>query len=319
MAKVKTQDTSVSDETEELSVSSTDVAKPSTSTEVALPSAFAGSFLAQAKSQTKITSPFKQLNIVQDNGYSEELEDGAVEVPFGNFHIRGTKLYGKELTLRPIITYNKILKRAGEEDKYKVLGETIFFSSWFDKENRVDTLGTVDCGRLFGKATKEMSPADLKLEKAKATLYTYIFGVANVKVPGAFPSLQSSDPELVVLRIGGGKSVRWSEASNQKVIKSNPNQREFTLKLVLPKDDPLLSPQERSEARNTSVNLVVNPDMSKLLPLGDIAEAGDMLLEYVHHHNADIKEKHFEAIRQRQLNGYVDDDGTLDVEYEVVE
>lgn len=309
MAKVKTQDTSVSDETEELSVSSTDVAKPSTSTEVALPSAFAGSFLAQAKSQTKITSPFKQLNIVQDNGYSEELEDGAVEVPFGNFHIRGTKLYGKELTLRPIITYNKILKRAGEEDKYKVLGETIFFRPLVDKESRIDTLGTVDCGRLFGKATKEMSPADLKLEKAKATWYTYIFGMATI---------DGSDQELVVLRIGGGKSVRWSEASDQKVIKSKPNQRQFTLKLVLPKDDPLLTPLERKDARNTSVNLVVAPDMSRLLPLEDLAEAGDMLLEYIYRHNNDIKEKHFEAIRQRQLNGYVDDDGTLDVEYEVV-
>lgn len=304
----KQQDEASNVVVEELEINEETVEYESSSTELALAQSFEQQFLALANSQHREESPFKFLAIVQDNGYTDEVDGEVIDVPFGNFHIRGTKLFAKEIKFRPILSLNKIMKRAGQEDKFKVIGETIYFTDWRG-ESRVDTLGTVDCGRLFGKAASSLPPELLALEKQKATLYTDVYGLATIK---------DSEPVFVRFRVSKGKSVRWSTASDTKVIRANPHQREFTLKLVLPKDDPLLTPQERGEARNTVVNLLVSADMSKLLPASDISREGGMLLSWMQKHNEHIKEKHFEAIRNNQIQeGY--DSELLDAEFEVVE
>jgi hypothetical protein len=293
---------------DELVVNEDIVEYESSSTELALAHSFEQQFLTLANSQHREESPFKYLAIVQDNGYTDEVDGEVIDVPFGNFHICGTNLFDKEIKFRPILSLNKIMKRAGQEDKYKVIGETIYFTDWRG-ESRVDTLGTVDCGRLFGKAANSLPPELLALEKQKATLYTDVYGLATIK---------GSEPVFVRFRVSKGKSVRWSNATDSKVIRSNPHQREFTLKLVLPKDDPLLTPQERGEARNTVVNLLVSADMSKLLPTSDVSREGGMLLSWMGKHNDHIKEKHLEAMRSNQVqDGY--DSELLDAQFEVIE
>jgi hypothetical protein len=295
----------------------TQLPAPKTSTALAVSSGFQGAFQAMlVDSGPRTESPFKYLRMVQDNGYSEEVDGVAVDVPFGNFHISGTNLYAKEVTFRPILVANKIMKRAGQEDKFKVLGETIYFTDW-NGESRIDTLGTVDCGRLFGKNLKNLSPEAQKLEKDKATLYVDIFGLV---------SIGDSDQHLVRLRLSRGKMMRWSNATEQRTLQSYAQQRSFKLKLVLPKNDPLLTPQEQKDANNNSVNLIVTADMTKKLPLEDIQTTGDGLLEWVYGQNMRVKELHLEAIKRSQQGEssdlpteVVDDlEYIMDAEYEEI-
>lgn len=286
----------------------------STSTAVALTGGVSGSFLQlMADSTPRSASPFKFLRLVQDNGYSEEVDGVNIDVPFGNFHVSGTTLYAKEVNFRPILIMNKIMKRAGPEEKYKVLGETVYFSDWMG-ESRIDTLGTTDCGRLFGKAAKSLTPELLELEKKKATLYVDIFGLVYVG---------NADPVLARLRLSKGKSVRWGAATDQRVIQSHPQQRMFKLKLVLPKNDPLLTPEQQRDANNNSVNLLVSADMSKKLPLEDISTTGDALIGWVHEQNNLVQDKYVAALKGETpvdiTPQEIDDlEYVMDAEYEVV-
>lgn len=286
----------------------------STSTAIAVAGGVSGSFLKLMKdSAPRNPSPFKYLHIVQDNGYSEEVDGVSVDVPFGNFHVSGTTLYAKEVDFRPILIMNKIMKRAGPEDKYKVLGETVYFSDWMG-ESRIDTMGTTDCGRLFGKAAKSLTPEQQELEKKKATLYVYIFGLVYIG---------NNDPVLVRLRLSKGKSVRFGAATDQRVIQSHPQQRKFKLKLVLPKNDPLLTPEQQRDANNNSVNLLVSADMSKKLPLEDISSTGDGLLGWVYEQNTLVKERHLAALQGATPTDITPEEVDeleyiMDAEYEVV-
>lgn len=273
-------------------------AEVSTGTALVVASEYEQKFLEVANSQVRQESPFKYIKMVQDNGYSEEVDGEVVEVPFGSFHIQGTKLHANEITFRPILSLNKIVKRE-TSGQFKVLGETIYFRDWFDGVSRIDTFGGVDCGRLFGKAVKDLSPEQQELERDKAKVYTDVFGLAYVG--------GSTEGVFVRLRLSGGKSMRWSQATNNKVLNNQPAwTRNFNLKLVLPKNDPLLTPQQRAEARNTSCNLIVTPDMSKILSSDEIKKYGGLLMLWTEQHNDMIKQRHLDALNKRTQAEYAD-------------
>ena len=241
-------------------------------------------FLAVNEKEAQNTGGGSPFPILVLNGEPVMVADTEeqVEIPFANFTIRGTNLFSDTIKFRPILERYIIMKRAGEKDNFKVLGQTVYFSDW--NEERLDTFGTKSCGRRFGKEIKDLSDEDKALEKAKANLYTIVWGMVE------FPD---ADPQLVMLRLSGGKMFKWGQATNRKVIGCQPNERMFTFKGVAAAKDPSLSPEDRKKAKGAS--LIIEPDMSTRLSVNDIAEIGGEVMGHINMHNKMVQEKHIEA------------------------
>ena len=246
--------------------------------------------------------PFPILSIIQK---MEEVTDTdeKLDIPFGSFHIKGTNLLSKEVIFRPIGTWNKVLNQSdSKDDNFRVISETIYFTDW--GQQRLDTAGGIDCGRLFGKDAKVL-PQDMQQEnRDKGRVKSYTIGYVT------FPD---EEPVLVMMVLGGGKMVRWGDATSPKVTGGvQAMERNFKISTISPKKDPLLTKEQKEEGGNWS-NIIVEPQMDKVLPISDIAEAGSKVLQYVYDHNADILEKHDAVVKARNSN----DDGVL--EGEIVE
>lgn len=286
----------------------------SESTEIVPLSSSASSFVSAVKEEDQGQAyPFKLLTIVSDNGFKADTEE-AVDVPWGSFHVLGTNLHAKEIKFRPLMQRWKVVKRAGPEDNYKPLGETIFFNDW--SEERLDTFGGTSCGRKFGKERKELSEAQDKENRDAASLYLFVWGLAT---------FGDNEPELVQWRMpGSGKSMRWGDATDKRTIGTNMVEREFTIETVLPKEDPLLTASDRKAANNNHPNIIVRPDMSTVLPIEPVAEVGGKVLEWILDSNEAIKDKHHKVAQGRIKDvtfGDLDDlsEDVIEGEYETVE
>lgn len=239
------------------------------------------------------------LIVVQEMGVTTPSGE---DVPMGAFHIPDTEYFAKEVTIRPIFAPMKLMSRAGVEDNYKVLNESIYFTGW--REEILDRLGTTGCGRVFGKVAKELSPEEQELNKKKATLYTHIYALVT------FPK---EEPQLVRFSVSGGKMMRWSGATNSSALgKIKYQQLDFKLSLVLPSKDPQLPAAERKNASNKYFNLIVEPDMSTIHPLEDIQEVGGEVFAHVSSYNADVVEDHFRSTKVAVIEG----SGTTEAEFE---
>lgn len=266
--------------------------------------------------------PFKVLNIIQEMGATTP---EGLEIPVGSFAIKDTEIFGREVIFRPVAMVSKIMRRAGQEDNYKVTAETIYFRSWFDEE-RIDTLGGVDCGRIFGKAAKELTPEQQEINDKRGKMYTHVFGIATIG---------DNVPTLVMLSLTNGapssKGRRLQDAFNVKTIKGDYRTRQFKLSLVLPTKDPLLSAAEKKQAQNKHFNLLVDPDMTQVFSLRSIAEEGGQVLDYINKINVGVLNKHKEAVAKRNevgtmvdvnqgydtVNGLADD-GIIEGEFETI-
>lgn len=247
--------------------------------------------------------PFPFMTVVQDANF--ETEDGT-SIPFGHFHILGTKMSSNEITFRPLAQRYCIQKRAGKEDNYRIIGETVFFRDW--KDERIDNLGTVDCGRRFGKDAEQLSAEDKEQERKKAELYLFVFGIAT------FPG---EEPTPVLWKMRGSKSVRWKDATSKKALGCEYPLRNFTVKTVNPKKDPMLSKEAQAAVTGSYVNILVTPDMSATLPIEPVAEVGGMFMDVISQHNTRVREAHIQAVLKDTNSEPVYEDA-IDIEYEEI-
>lgn len=243
------------------------------------------------------TSLFPTLKIVQENDQTTTTEE-ALEIPFGSFNLVGTNLIAKDVIFQPLASFYKIIRSGDTENNYVPLGETVFFKDWSDE--KLDTFGGVSCGRLIGKQAKELTPDEKKENDERGKVHLYIFGMVT------FPGV---DPILCQFRVSGGKMVRWTDATNRKVINSNINERKYKLSTISPKKDPQLTKQQQQEARGTYVNLVVEPQMDTIV---SAMEFENELIHVLNHVVADkhkVLEQHDKA-RQGLMNDgdYIDGD-----------
>ena len=301
--------------------------KTSESKEVAVMSDAAKAYLKKSEqeanesgSSSPTLPPFPRLLIVQENGV--ETEQGET-IKFGDFHIEGTEIFGSSVSFRPLDSQLKIMKRAGESDNYKVLAESVYFKDWRSDE-RLDTQGTLSCGRVFGKAAKELSPSKFEANKKSATLYNHVFGIATIG---------SNDPVLVVLVLTGGKMVRWGDKSGSASIGSRTELAtcSFDLTTVLPTKDPELEPADRKAARSTYVNLTVSDPHKGLAITPDVAEMGGEVYMFIIDHNEYVGKKYLEAFKKDSMVDVTPDYGDneeedsgeggviVDAEYDEVE
>ena len=251
--------------------------------------------------------PFKKLLMVNEMGL--ETPEGT-PVPQGSFYIPDTELFDSKITLRPLAIANKLVTRLGQDEDFKVDGETVYFMDW--NQERIDSKGGVSLGRLFGKAAKELSPEEAEINKEKAGLYLHVFGIATIK----------DTEELVLLSLRGGKYGRVSSVMMNKKALNNtqPMQLNFKLELVLPSKDPELSVKERKEAKNTYFNLLCIPIMTEVLPIAPVIAQLETILNYIAAHDSRINEKHRLA-RQNTAGDTSSEDGgdVYDAEFEEVE
>lgn len=242
-------------------------------------------------------SPYAYLNIAQENGRT--LDNGK-EIPFGHFHVSSMDVTSKSITIRPLGMWYKVIRKAGEEANWKVIGETTYFMD-FSGEHP-DTFGTLDCGRKFGKDAKSLTDDEKSNDrKTKGEVYADVFALVE------FPD--TSEPVLCKWRVKASKMARVSRAFNRKVSGVDfPQLRKYKIITYLPKDDPTLSPQEKAQARNSYVNIVVEPMMDQTYSPADIAEVGGELLEFISEHNKEIMNRHAEVMSDRSIGDFIEGD-----------
>lgn len=274
-----------------------------TGQEVAKLSDSAKAFLSASASEVgeNSFSPYPVLRIQQDHGG---------DVPHGNFYISDTEYQSPEVLFRPLVSVHKIMRWLDDGGTFSMAGETIYFHSWQSKVSRVDTLGGVDCGRKFGKNTEGLTAEELDSNKKKGTVYLDVYGQVT------FPD-SNEEPVTAVLRLTGGKMVRFQEATDPKVCGGNMRSRNFKLSTVSPKDDPLLSLAERKKAKGNHVNIIVEPQMNELLPIEPVAEIGGEILTWISSHNEAIINTHINKREEGQFQN--EEDSFIEAEFEEVQ
>jgi hypothetical protein len=220
--------------------------------------------------QTARNTDFKRLLINTDT-----VDNEGNDVPMDTFHILGTTLYSKEIDFRPILFKNKLIKQVQVKDKdgerWKTQNETILFDYYGDPIP--DARGGLACGRVFGESAKRLSEEAQVANKAKAKAYMIMLGYATF--PGAVPV-------LVEFRVGGKKTVDFSDKLNKKFTGKDVHYSQLNYGLSL----------KRAKGQKFPA-LTIDVDPENTLPVTSaIIAAESKAQDYVKGHNEYIMSRH---------------------------
>jgi len=184
--------------------------------------------------------------------------------------------YGEftEFTFRTLEVRNKL--KAYDSD-FKVKNETKFFSA---PKDAADAQGGVGCGRkLYKNETKDMSEDELATNKAKASWYTYIFGIITPK---------GKNPIVCDYQIGGGLQMEVNSILN-KVLDEKKEYHKAELKFNAVHNDEIEWP-----------TVEVMADFSRDLPVSGLEPIYDTINQYITEHNDKIDVK---AAKYKKFGG----------------
>lgn len=203
----------------------------------------------------------------------DDTDSTGKEVPAKTFHIKGTELYSKTITFRPLHFMNKLISMKQDGKTWKTTNESILYQMF---EQPIDARGGIACGRLLGKAIPEhWNEEQKKANKAKANFYGFLFGIAQF--PGA-------DPVLVNFRVTGGKAKQFSDVFSNYKAKGLGGMRDFNLTLGLKPEKGTVHPK-----------LVIVPDVERKLLSAGLGEHLKSVDEYIESHNTRIRASHQNA------------------------
>lgn len=224
-------------------------------------------------SKSDVSMPFLAMNIASE-------DDEGNEIPVKTFHLSGTKLYSKTIRFRPLAFKNKLITMKQQGKDWKTLNETIFYNVG---EQPLDARGGIACGRLLGKAVPDhWNEAEVKVNKAKATFYGFLFGL--VEFPG-------EKPVLCNFRVPGGKAVQIGTVLRD-LADNHEGFARYMLNLKLASN-----PKDKSSPHPI---LEIEPDMSTVLPVSGIKDHLNSILEFVDTHNKRIRDSHASVKLARQ-------------------
>jgi hypothetical protein len=232
-----------------------------------------------------------------------EDDDGNPLIP-GAFYVHGNEdiVPSKNIKFRPLVVRNKILKY---DDDFRMEATSIYFENYQDE--LYDTDGGIACGRLFGKAAKNVDEQTMKFYKQSVPVHKHVFGLAY------FPD--SAEPVAVDYRLGGGNSFIMGvalEAASRNG--SSPMQFMFDL-----------TTKREKNGTNVWYALVAEPDLTNPLPISDVMETGMAFLAHIKEENERVMSEHKKALKgkssseDRVLEAKIINANSIDADFEEID
>ena len=107
-------------------------------------------------------------------------DDDGNQLPVGHFYTYdssiGQNVYGKPITLRPLISAMQYMHYDAEKGEY--INRSIIFKSW--KDEAIDILGGTKCGKIPFKERANLTPEQLEQQRT-IRCYKLVYGLLSFK------------------------------------------------------------------------------------------------------------------------------------------
>lgn len=233
-------------------------------------------------SMTGMPAEFKQfLPTLRVN--RDPTDDDEHQLPMGHYCLDTTdgRVFGKPVKFRAFINAYQILRFCPIEKKY--VNRTIIFNNW--KEEKLDALGGLNCGKVFGKA-KEQLTADEAAKQKDIKTHRLLYGIVSFEGVTATKKPVNIENVPVVWRTSGTNFIPVGDALGL-----------FTKKKLMAMKFNLILDTKREKAGATIYYpAVITPDFSSPLPVGKTEmETLKVFQEIISVENQSVLREHAEA------------------------